>query len=81
MEEGDDEDGRFVLVEVVDDLVLGSIGGESMLTSVLIALVVVGVVAVWCLLSLPPLDVLMRAGGGSSNAICRFASSLEPSWP
>lgn len=81
LDEGDEEDGRLELVEAVGSLVLGSMGGESMLTSTFMAVAVVGVVAVW--LPLPPSEpeVPTRAGGGSSKAICRVASCLEPSWP
>ena len=75
------EDGRFVLVEAVGGLVLGSMGGESMLTSVFMAVALVGVVAMWLPLPLSPPEVPTRAGGGSSKAICRVASCLEPSWP
>lgn len=44
MEDGDEDDGRFVVVAAVGVLKSGPMGGDSMLTSVSMA--VVGVVAV-----------------------------------
>lgn len=58
----------------------GPRGGESMLTSVSMAVTTDGLALRACCalpLSLP----LPSAGGGSSNDICRPTSCLEPSWP
>lgn len=78
--EEEEEEGGCRGAALVAGRALGSTGGDSMLASVRVR--AVGVVAVWLpLSSLRPPAALTRAGGGSSNGMCRVASCFNPSRP